>query len=58
MAGATEELGLGAIPSPGAVEQSGADRGQMTGIRQGNRRDGEEEEGGVSHRDFMDSGNI
>ena len=30
----------------------------MTGISEGNRRDGEEEEGGIGHHSFMDSGNV
>lgn len=47
MAGATRGLGFSLYKS---AEQSKLDKGQVTGIRQGNEKGGEEEEVGVGHQ--------
>lgn len=44
------ELGLVVFSPHRSVKQSGLDRGQVTGIRQGDGKGGEEKEVGVNHQ--------
>lgn len=50
MAGATRELGLGVFSPHRSGKQSGLDRGQVTGLRQGDGKGGEEKQVGVNHQ--------
>ena len=58
MAGAMGTQLRGLLLTLGAVQLNWLVRGQVRGTGQGNERDAEEEEMGVEHPDFIDSGNV
>lgn len=51
------ELSLGAL-TLGAAQLNGLAGGQVRGTGQGNERDAEEQEVGVEHPGFVDSGSV